>query len=188
MPALLPISVAGFRRDVPPRSDRNEPSSPFICQLLCYFDWAVRIICAGNNQCGIRQRKLWNLSERWSRKLFSFEVRRCHEERPCNREVGTMLARPADAQKTSHVWATRIGGVEHASTTRSSADIQSSSSGAFQLAGSSRSASVLRSCQRVCQCWGPELLRPGRIKRGIRTISVSDALRSPIGSSLRRND
>ena len=101
MPALLPISVAGFRRDVPPRSDRNEPSSPFICQLLCYFDWAVRIICAGNNQCGIRQRKLWNLSERWSRKLFSFEVRRRHEERPCNREVRTMLARPADAQKTS---------------------------------------------------------------------------------------
>jgi hypothetical protein len=64
------------------------------------------------------------------------------------------------------LWATRSGGSAQAPIAHSRADIQSPSSGLLQSEGCNRSASGDRACHNVCQCSGPEPLRPGRNRRG----------------------
>jgi hypothetical protein len=70
------------------------------------------------------------------------------------------------------LWATRSGGSAQAPTAHSRANIQSSSSGLLQSEGCNRNAPGDRACHNVCQCSGPEPLRPGKNRRGELTIKL----------------
>jgi hypothetical protein len=70
------------------------------------------------------------------------------------------------------LWATRSGGSAQAPTAHSRADIQSPSSGLLQSEDCNRSAPGDRACHSVCQCSGPEPLRPGKNRRGEFTIRL----------------